>query len=329
MSWKHLHPTWKLCWVISDRLIYLFDGVPNSTSHESKTPSNSSFFYQFYPPTASHHPTTKTSHPPKDNFAPKQNHANLFLLAVFFFASLGSACWGVLKRWCHSPVSTQKPGRWISPSTRCEWKKWTPTNLLQQKMVVFFLDGDFHPIKSQSINKKSPTQNKHIQVKRFFGRGSSKQNTPYQTHGSGEWGPAKWGNGKHTETKFPQPKNLEDRSPIGSPPHTFCRCLPRSCLKNTVTNPRNCKQVVIANHYWRPNPQSVQGSTGRLEVGIRSWNTCNLWSFGVENKLQKNHILQNDSEWNTILFLNGFEGAWPNLIRRRLCQSDDEDDKET
>ena len=85
MSWKHLHPTWKLCWVISDRLIYLFDGVPNSTSHESKTPSNSSFFYQFYPPTASHHPTTKTSHPPKDNFAPKQNHANLFLLAVFFF----------------------------------------------------------------------------------------------------------------------------------------------------------------------------------------------------------------------------------------------------
>lgn len=126
---------------------YLFDGVPNSTSHESKTPSNSSLFFQLH-----HTIQQQKAATLQKKFCTNTKSCQPFLVGRFF-ASSGSACWGVLKRWCHSPVSTQKPGRWISPSTRCAWKNWTP-RIYSMKMVVVVLDGDFHPIKSQSINKK-------------------------------------------------------------------------------------------------------------------------------------------------------------------------------
>lgn len=260
---------------LTDRLMYLFDGVPNSTSHESKKPSNSSsFLYNCI----SHHPTTKTSHPPKEFL-----HQNK-IMSTFFFA--------VFLRLQVQPVAEYSNDDAI-------------LQFLRRNLGDGFATKKPMPKENMNSNKSSPTKNGGVFFRWWFS--SHKIPIYQQKNHQRKTNTSKWRDsfgGVHPNKTLPtrlmevengalqngetgsiQKRNSPNKKLEDLPPPTSWRCwlkplqtsssqmvvilkswftnLPWGSLgdlyknppqKNTKGNPRHCRQVVIANHYWRPNP---------------------------------------------------------------------------
>ena len=210
-------------WFISDRLMYLFDGVPNSTSHESKKPSNSSsFLYNCI----SHHPTTKTSHPPKE-FLHQNKIMSTFFFAVFLRLQVqpveeysnDDAILQFLRRNLGDGFATKKP----MPKENMNSNKSSPT----KNGGVFFrwwFSSHKIPIYQQKItNAKQTHPSEEILLEEFI-------QTKHSLPDSWKWrmGPCKTGKREAYRNEIPPTKNwrIYLPPPLGDVDWNLCKHLP-------------------------------------------------------------------------------------------------------
>ena len=106
-------------------------------------------------------PSNNKNQPPsKRKFAPTKSHVNLFLLPVF---------WPRLRvqpveEYSNDDAILQFPRRNLGDAfaTRLDVNgKWELQEIFSKQMVVVVLDGDFHPIKYQSVKNITSTKQTH------------------------------------------------------------------------------------------------------------------------------------------------------------------------